>query len=196
MKPRSSSALFALFTLVLVGGPATAAKPGAPAAAAAPASKNAFQDDYLKLLDDVEKKILSLEDAVPQDKFKWRPAPGVRSISEAYLHIAYGNYTFTKIATGKEPPADSGYAMGREKWDLQTTDKAAIKKILEKSFAHVRAAVKALPDADLDKQVNFFGHDASARAVLISLHGHQNEHLGQAIAYARANNVTPPWSKG
>ncbi len=44
------------------------------------------------LLDDVQKKILSLEDAVPADKFKWRPAPGVRSIAEAYLHIAFGNY--------------------------------------------------------------------------------------------------------
>lgn len=189
MKSRSSSVLSALSVLValsLVAGRAPAAAP----------AKNPFQDDYLKLLDDVEKKIISLEDAVPQDKFKWRPAPGVRSISEAYLHIAFGNYTFTKIATGKEAPADSGYAMGRDKWDLQTTDKAAIKKILEKSFAYVRAAIKAFPDADLDKKVNFFGHDATARAVLISLNGHQNEHLGQEIAYARANSVAPPWSKG
>ena len=61
------------------------------------------------LLDDVQKKILSLEDAIPQDKFKWRPAPGVRSVSEAFLHIAYGNYGFTKAATGKEPPADVGW---------------------------------------------------------------------------------------
>src|SRR5262249_24203999 len=146
---------------------ANAAKPAAAAPAAA--AKNAFQDDYLKLLDDVEKKLLSLEEAVPQDKFKWRPAPGARSISEAYLHVAFGNYTSTKIITGKEPPADSGYAMGHDKWDLQTTDKAAIKKILEKSFDHVRAAVKAMPDADLEKKVSFFGHDMSARAVLISL---------------------------
>jgi hypothetical protein len=44
--------------------------------------------------------------------------------------------------------------------------------------------------------VSFFGHDMTARAVLIALDGHVNEHLGQSIAYARANNVTPPWSKG
>ena len=204
MKPRSSSALFALFalfTLALVAGPATAAKPAAPAPAAAPAttpvSKNPFQDDYLKLLDDVEKKILSLEDAVPQDKFKWRPAPGVRSIGEAYLHIAFGNYTFTKIATGKEPPADSGYAMGRDKWDLQTTDKAAIKKILEKSFAHVRAAVKAFPDADLDKKVSFFGHDAdrARRADQPPRPPERAPRPGRSPTPA-SNNVAPPWSKG
>jgi len=191
---KSLSAVF-LVAALAANSNANAAKPAAAAPAAA-APKNAFQDDYVKLLDDVEKKLLSLEEATPQDKFKWRPAPGVRSISEAYLHVAFGNYTFTKIITGKEPPADSGYAMGHDKWDLQTTDKAAIKKILEKSFDHVRAAVKAMPDGDLEKKVSFFGHDMSARAVLIALNGHQNEHLGQSIAYARANNVTPPWSKG
>jgi hypothetical protein len=25
--------------------------------------------------------------------------------------------------------------------------------------------------------------------------GHLHEHLGQLIAYARSNNVVPPWSK-
>ena len=85
--------------------------PAAPAANAAPT--RAFQSDFLGLLDDVQKKILSLEDAVPADKFTWRPAPGVRSIAEAYLHIAFGNYTFTKTATGKEPPADAGWEMNR-----------------------------------------------------------------------------------
>jgi uncharacterized damage-inducible protein DinB len=185
-----------LFALAAVSLLASASLTGNARGAPAPAAKSSFQDDFLAMLGDAEKKVLSLEDAVPQDKFKWRPAPGVRSISEAYLHVAFGNYTLTKIATGKEPPADSGYSMGRDKWDLQTTDKAAIKKILEKSFAHVRASVKALPDADLEKKVSFFGHEMTARAVLIALDGHVNEHLGQSIAYARANNVTPPWSKG
>ena len=100
--------------------------PVAPAANAAPT--RAFQSDFLGLLDDVQKKILSLEDAVPADKFTWRPAPGVRSIAEAYLHIAFGNYTFTRTATGKEPPADAGWEMNRPKWDTKTTDKAEIKK--------------------------------------------------------------------
>jgi hypothetical protein len=43
--------------------------------------------------------------------------------------------------------------------------------------------------------VNFFGHDMTTRAVLIILYGHVNEHLGQSVAYARANKITPPWSK-
>ena len=165
-----------------------AATPAAPA-------KSSFQSDLLGVYGDAEKKILSLEDAVPQNKFDWRPAPGVRSIAEAYLHIAFGNYGITRAATGKAPPADAGWDMNRAKWDTQTTDKAAIKKILEKSFAHVHAVVSELPDAELDKNVTFFGHPMTTRAVLILLAGHVNEHLGQEVAYARSNNITPPWSK-
>jgi uncharacterized damage-inducible protein DinB len=165
-----------------------------PAAAPAVASR-AFQDDFVALLDEVQKKVLSLEDAVPQDKFKWRPAPGVRSIAEAYLHIAFGNYLFMKIATGKEPPADAGWEMNGPKWDTKTTDKAEIKKILEKSFEHVHATVKDIADADLDKKVSVFGRQMTERAVLMSLLGHLNEHMGQEVAYGRANGVVPPWSK-
>ncbi len=180
--------------LTAVVSRAEAKKPAgaAPPAAASPA--NAFQNDFLALLDDVQKKILSLEEATPQDKFKWRPAPGVRSIAEAYLHIAYGNYNFTKSVTGKEPPADAGWEADRAKWDARTTDKAEIKKVLGRSFEQVRAAMKDVRDADLDKLVDRFGHQMTARAVWMALIGHLNEHLGQEVAYARSNGVVPPWS--
>ena len=112
------------------------------------------------------------------------------------MHIAFGNDGLTSLATGKAPPAEAGWEMNPPKWDKKTTDKAQIKKILEKSFAWSRDTIKAFPDADLDKKVNFFGMQMSARAVLIALAGHVNEHLGQEVAYARSNKVTPPWSEG
>ena len=179
--------------MVLAGGLTAAfAHAGAPSVAA---NKGAFQRDWLGVYGDAEKKVLQLEEAVPQSKFNWRPAPGVRSIAEAYLHIAFANYGLTKMATGKEPPADAGWEMNPTKWDAKTTDKAEIKKILEKSFAHVHQVIGVLPDADLDKLVSFFGHEVTARSVLMILDGHVNEHLGQEVAYARTNNVTPPWSE-
>jgi uncharacterized damage-inducible protein DinB len=177
----------------LLGAAAHAAP--TPAPSAAPSAKGAFQRDLLGVYSYNEKQVLQLEEAVPQNKFNWRPAPGVRSIAEAYLHIAFSNYGLTKMATGKEPPADAGWEMNPAKWDKKTTDKAEIKKILEKSFAHVHEVISSLPDTDLDKMVTFFGHDMSVRSVLIILVGHMNEHLGQEVAYARANKIVPPWSK-
>ena len=72
MKSRSQSPLSALvFVAALAANSnANAAKPAPSAPAAAAAPKNAFQDDYVKLLDEVEKKLLSLEETTPQDKFK------------------------------------------------------------------------------------------------------------------------------
>jgi uncharacterized damage-inducible protein DinB len=195
MTIRTKLSIFPLLTLTLAlaSGIAVAAPP-APAANAR--TTGAVQADLLAALADADQKILELEEAVPQSKFDWRPAPGVRSIAEVYLHIAFGNYNMIRIATGKAPPADAGFALDRGKWDTQTTDKAKIKAILQKSFAFAHDALQTLPDADLDKKVEFFGHPMTARAVLLRLVGHDNEHLGQSIAYARANNVIPPWSKG
>lgn len=168
---------------------------GAHAQAAAPA-KSTLQTDLVGQTEYVEKEILDLEDAVPQDKFTWRPAPGVRSISEVYLHIAFGNYGLGKMITGKAPPADAKFDGDAKKWDTQTTDKAAIKKIVQASFDYVRDAIKGVSDKDLDKKVSFFGHEITTRSGLITIVNHEHEHLGQSIAYARANKVTPPWSKG
>ena len=194
MTQRSRTLSLALAALCLAAGafvsPAFAKK--APPAAVTP--PRAFQDDLLGRVDDVQKKIMSLEEAFPQDKFKWRPAAGVRSVSEAFLHIAYGNYGLTKAATGKEPPAAVGWGPDHAKWDGQTTDKAAIKKILDDSFEYLRATIKDESDADLDKKVNLHGSELTQRSVLMLLLGHLNEHMGQEVAYARANGVVPPWS--
>jgi uncharacterized damage-inducible protein DinB len=203
MKTPRLSSLLVVPALALVFGsstvqagppPATAPAAAAPAAAAGPA-KGALQADLVMQLDRTEKQIVSLEDAVPANKFNWRPAKGVRSIAEAYLHVAYANYGLVKVTTGKEPPADTGWDSNRDKWDKRTTDKAEIKKILEQSFAYARTAIGQVPDADLDKKFDFFGTQMTVRGGLITIIAHANEHLGQSIAYARANKVTPPWSK-
>jgi len=183
-------------TLGLVAGAAGWTQAATPAAApAAAAAKGSFQSDLIGQIEYIQKQVMDLEEAVPQDKFTWRPAPGVRSIAEAYLHIAYGNYGIGHVATGKTPPATAGFGADPKKWDTQTTDKAAIKKILLASFDWVKDGIKSVPEKDLDKKVSFFGHDMSTRAAMMVVANHDSEHLGQSIAYARANKVTPPWSK-
>ncbi len=174
---------------------ALAAGTAGRAHAAAPAARETLQNDLVKQMDDVEKKLVDLLEATPQDKLKWTPAAGVRSVAEVYLHIAYGNYGLTKMITGKAPPAAANFTGDVKKWDAQTTDKAAIKKILQASFDFAKDTAKGVADKDLDKEVDFFGHKLSERQGLLVILNHQHEHLGQSIAYARANKVTPPWSK-
>jgi len=152
-----------------------------------------FRADLLGQIEYVQKQIMSLEDATPQDKFTWRPADGVRSIGEVYNHIAFGNYGLMSIA-GYEAPADAGWSMEPEKWDKATIDKKEIAERLAKSFQHVKSTVTKISDSDLEKDVDFFGNKMTLRSALMSELSHLHEHLGQSIAYARMNGIVPPWT--
>ncbi len=146
-----------------------------------------FRAEFLRNLDEVQKKIIDLANAVPADKYSWRPAEGVRSVSEVYMHIAGGNY-FLPTFLGFKPPVD----MPKDIEKIH--DKPAVLAELKKSFDHVRNVVNNTPDADLEKSVNIFGNATTERGVFITMLEHLHEHLGQSIAYARINGVVPPWS--
>jgi len=147
-----------------------------------------FRGEFIRDLDEVQKKILDLAAAVPADKYSWRPGPGVRSVSEVYMHIAGGNY-FLATFVGVQPPA----TMPKEIEKI--TEKSAVLAELRKSFDHVRAVVNKTPDEDLEKSVNMFGQATTERGVYVTILEHLHEHLGQSVAYARMNGVVPPWSR-
>jgi uncharacterized damage-inducible protein DinB len=148
-----------------------------------------FRGDFFANLDEVEAKIVSLAEATPEEKYSWRPAPGIRSISEVYMHIAGSNYFLTTFVGAKAP------ARGDD-MEKKITAKADVVAELKKSFLHLRAAVAAVRDSDLDKGVKMLGNPTTTRGVLMTIISHLHEHLGQSIAYARTNGVVPPWSGG
>jgi hypothetical protein len=78
--------------------------------------------------------------------------------------------------------------------EKSTTDKAQVQKTLDASFDFARAAIRGIPDDGWDRSVKMFGKPASVRAVCLTMTTHMHEHLGQSIAYARANHITPPWT--
>ena len=180
-----------LFACAMLVGASSVVSAQAPAGAAPPAAPTSgFRADFLAQLDDVSKKILDLAGAVPADKYSWRPEKGVRSISEVYMHIVVANY-FLPSFMGVQPPA--GIDRNTE---TSVTDKTKVLAMLHQSFDHVRMVVLKTADADLDKKVKVFGgSEMSERALIMVMGNHMHEHLGQSIAYARSNGVTPPWSE-
>jgi uncharacterized damage-inducible protein DinB len=138
----------------------------------------------------VESKVLGLVDAMPQDKFTWRPEEGVRSVSEVFLHIAGSNYMFPAFAGGSKAPD----GLDLRKLEDSTTDKATIADIVKKSFASFKENLTNLSDADLNKTGKIFGMEMTYRAIYLLALTHMHEHLGQSIAYARTNHVVPPWT--
>jgi uncharacterized damage-inducible protein DinB len=131
-----------------------------------------------------------LAEAIPAEKYSWRPAPGVRSVAEVLLHAAAANYNMYK-SVGMRPPTGLDVA-GLE---TSTTDKAKIIGTLIDSYAHARKAITTLPDADLEKTMDWSGGKITERGVLLFIVPHIAEHLGQLIAYARVLGVVPPWTE-
>jgi uncharacterized damage-inducible protein DinB len=137
-----------------------------------------------------EDKFTRLAEAIPADKYAWRPSPDVRSFAEVFLHVSTANYNLYKLV-GTPPPTGLDLK-GLEK---STTDKAKVMATLKDSFAHAKTAIKAMPDADLDKSLDWFGGKNTQRGILLFIVRHAAEHLGQSIAYARFVGIVPPWTE-
>jgi uncharacterized damage-inducible protein DinB len=162
-----------------------------PAAQAADKTAPSYDLKAQAALDlaDLQKKFTSLAEAIPAEKYSWRPEAGVRSINELFLHVAAAGFGFpTMMGTAPAPGFDG---KGFEK---STTDKAKIIDWLNKSFTYSIAAVNSMSNADFAKALPKLGPDANEGDVIYLMVVHAHEHLGQSIAYARANGVVPPWT--
>jgi len=140
-------------------------------------------------IDQLHKKFVDLATAIPAEKFNWRPAEGVRSIGEVYLHISQANYGFMGLL-GANPPIN----FKTKDFEKSTTDKTKIIEQINQSFDFVKAQVSKMSNADFSKALKELGPDANDGDVIYLLVTHAHEHLGQSIAYAREVGVVPPWT--
>jgi uncharacterized damage-inducible protein DinB len=137
----------------------------------------------------VSQQLVALAEATPADKFSWRPAPGVRSVSEVYMHIAETNLWLLSV-TGPQMPADY-----KEGMDKSVTSKPEVIAWLKRSLDAVKQARAKVTPADLQRKVHIEDRDATVDGMYLRIIVHANEHMGQLVAYARMTGVAPPWSQ-
>jgi uncharacterized damage-inducible protein DinB len=162
-----------------------------------PPSDIVIVNEFVGQSEFIQGRLSQLAGAMPESTFEWRPTDGVRSVSEVYLHAAFANYICVTMSGGSVPD-EVGFVMDFSKandWDTQTTDKAAVIEKMNESFDILKKRIAELTQEDLDREVEVFGMTMSVRNFMISMIAHSHEHLGQGIAYARMNDVTPPWSE-
>jgi uncharacterized damage-inducible protein DinB len=169
-----------------------------PAAAQAGTAAGSVTADLLADVADVEKKFVDLAKAIPADKWEWRPGAGVRSVHEVVLHVAADNYLIP-AALGHTPDPATGIKGEDYKtalaFEQRKMSKDAAVAELQKSFAFVKQSLQHTDAAKLGDQVKLFGQPFTLQRAWILGATHLHEHLGQLIAYARTNNVKPPWSR-
>jgi uncharacterized damage-inducible protein DinB len=159
-------------------------------AATGAAQTSEARAEFLEEISYYEQRYTRLADVIPAEKYSWRPGEGVRSIGEVFAHIATANYGIAR-ALGTQPPAGLDF----KAIQAAATDKSKITQLLRDSFAHFQQAIRTIPNTDMDKSQKMFGRDTTVRGAFIMITGHFGEHLGQSIAYARVNAITPPWTE-
>jgi len=173
------------------------------------AAQGGLKTEYLNDFETTCKHLDQLSQATPADKYSWRPAPGVRSVSEVYVHIASGNFLLLSFTGVKLPPEyfPSVTTDAKGKTDTQAVlkrlrelektvaEKDAVARMLKSSLDEVRNRFSQLTPADLDRTTDFFGQQTTVRGIYLRIFAHVNEHYGQSVAYARVNGIVPPWSQ-
>jgi uncharacterized damage-inducible protein DinB len=137
----------------------------------------------------VSQQLIALAEATPAEKYSWRPASGVRSTSEVYMHLAIANFYLLSV-TGPKMPADLNGNM-----EKTVTSKAEVIAWLKRSLEAVKTAHAATTPKDLERKVKIADREATVDGMYLRIIIHANEHMGQLIAYARMTGVVPPWSK-
>jgi uncharacterized damage-inducible protein DinB len=137
----------------------------------------------------VSSQLIALAEATPEERFAWRPAAGVRSNSEVYMHIVMANFYLLSV-TGPKMPDDL-----KEGMEKSVTSKAQVISWLKRSLDAVKQAHLAVTPQDLQRKVHIEDRDATVEGMYLRIIVHANEHMGQLVAYARMSGVVPPWSK-
>jgi uncharacterized damage-inducible protein DinB len=182
---RSAGLLFVLFlaaSTAIIAQEKPAASPPSPTSGA-----------RMEFLDEVsyyEQRFLRLADAIPAEKYAWRPGEGVRSVGEVYMHVAVANYNFARMLGTPVPAGVDNKAL-----IASAGEKAKVVQALKDSFAHFRGAILNVKDSDLDKEIKTPRGQSTIRGAFFLISGHFGEHLGQSIAYAREVGIVPPWTE-
>jgi uncharacterized damage-inducible protein DinB len=154
-------------------------------------AQSAVQNEAIGFISYSKDRVLQLADKFSEKQLDWRPGEGVRSVGEVLLHIAGGNYYFI-MSSGGEAPA------GLDVQNIETTVKGRedIVKTLTGSYDAIVAHIGGIQDAQLGDKVElpWPGNHTKMTIVMLGV-DHTSEHLGQLIAYARMNGITPPWSE-
>jgi hypothetical protein len=148
--------------------------------AAQPKKQKTPSEALLENWNDIGKRLVTMAEDWPEDKYSYRLKPEMRMFQEVLLHIAGSNYdllntiTKTKVGDNRNDPPASEYKT-----------KAQVVGFLKKSVADGAAEIQKEGDAGVLQHLDYW----------IGYTEHMGEHYGLLVAYYRANGVAPPESR-
>ncbi|HKV74459.1 MAG TPA: DinB family protein [Gemmatimonadales bacterium] len=145
-------------------------------------------------VDGLRDKFMALAKAIPAAQMGWSPMEGTRSFHDVFAHIAAEGNTETAMF-GRPLPVGSLADFDAEEARLKKLPDAQVIAAMDRAMQSLSATMASLSRDKILFPIQFYGYSTLPRSAvtysLIDLH----EHLGQLVAYARANKIVPPWSK-
>jgi DinB superfamily len=153
-------------------------------------------DVYLRQIDLLEREVASLAEAMPPDRYSFRPSGGAfddaRTFGEQVKHVATMIYMAAAIVLQEKSPYGPGT---RDNGPDEIRSKDQIVVYLKSSLEYARRAMRSLSAANhLDPLRTYFGSQPRFE-VADGLVYHTFDHYGQMVVYARMNGVVPPASR-
>jgi uncharacterized damage-inducible protein DinB len=143
----------------------------------------------------IETSFVGLADAMPADKYGFRPTngefKGVRTFAEQVKHVACANFAFYNEIEKKTPP-DGCEAGGPS----PAKTKAELMVYLRESFAYAGRVLRAMTAANaLDPVEGPYGGKSTRLGIATLSIWHASDHYGQLVVYLRMNGIVPPASQ-
>jgi uncharacterized damage-inducible protein DinB len=133
--------------------------------------------------------LVNAADAMPDDKFGYKPTPAQRSYGEQIMHVVQANQFLVGMLGGKTPaPAIN----------LKAATKAEVMTALRQSMDYWEVVLKEFTDQQLNERVATppdFGTSASRLRLFYLSITHSLDIYGQMVVYLRLNGIVPPASR-
>jgi uncharacterized damage-inducible protein DinB len=148
---------------------------------------------FVAQFDQLERDLLRLAEAMPADRYEWRPPGGagaaMRTFGEQVRHVATLMRITAAIVQGHPSPVAPGPG---DNGPAGIQSKADILDALRLAFDEARAAARSFDEASQFQTLRtVFGSQTRAE-VMTALVAHSYDHYGQMVVYARLNDVAPP----
>ena len=137
--------------------------------------------EYSKHFAALSKLSVAVAEAMPPEKYGFRPHPDSMAFGQLMSHIATTNYQFCAGLEDSQPPALPS-----------PTEKAAVVKFVSDSFEYCAAIIPSLSEEQLSQAHNSPDGKLPGREVLLAMYVHVAHHRGQAEIYLRDNGIKPP----
>jgi len=181
----------AVWTLALIVAATLAARAQDTPKKDAPKQALSQSQAVLETWNDVARKLTTMAEDFPENKYDFKPTPAQRSFAEQLLHAAGANYFFINLAKGEKPPAEEDPKRANFK------TKADLVAFVKKSMADGASVIQSKGDAGMSDLVldPFSNQQVRVLDFAYGFIEHMGEHYGQLAVYYRVAGLVPPESR-